>query len=311
MSAWWANLHFLRPEWLLLALPALIVWWQLLRQRDPRQRFKDQVAGHLLDALVIQPKAQSRLRPATLLLALWLVASVALAGPSWRREISPFAEDQAGLVLVVKMSPSMDTADLLPSRLERCRIKVSDLLQMRVGANTGLIAYSGSAHLVMPLTEDNGVIEHMLEALTPEVMPREGDDLAAALALAAEQIARSERPGSVLLLTDAVESQQIRPLASWRESNRTGVQILAMLENDEALVASGIKEAAAALKAPFARVTPDRQDVTAISRRAESAVVGAAADSGSRWRDEGYLLVPILMVGVSLWGRRGWSVPLR
>ena len=46
--------------------------------------------------------------------------------------------------------------------------KIRDLLAARGGARTGLIAYAGTAHLVMPLTDDRGVIEPFLAALAPD-----------------------------------------------------------------------------------------------------------------------------------------------
>ncbi len=308
MATLFENFHFLRPWWLLAALPAIGVWWYSVRMRDPRQSFKDQIAPHLLDALLVAPKDQPRFRPTSLLLPLWLIATLALAGPSWRREPTPFAEDQAGLMLVVKMTPSMETDDLRPSRLERVRHKVHDLLELRLGGKTGLIAYSGGVHLVMPLTDDSDVVQHMFEALDPSVMPREGDALADALTLASQRIADSGRPASILLITDGVEARQMSLLRQRRETYRATVQILAALADDAAVAASGIEQAAGVLDAPVQRVTPDEADVTTINRRAETAVVATAAESGARWRDDGYLLVPILLLGIAYWSRRGWSV---
>lgn len=308
MSELLNNLHLLRPWWLLAAVPAIGVWWLVVRRTDPRHAFRDQIAPHLLGALLVQPADRPRLRPTTLLLPLWLVATVAMAGPAWRAEPAPFGEDQAGLMLVVRMAPSMETDDVRPSRLERTRHKVHDLLQLRSGSRTGLIAYAGSAHLVMPLTDDSGVIEHMLEALDPGVMPREGDALADALGLASQRITDSRRPASILVVTDGVEANQLSELQQWRKANAVDVQILAALADDSALAESGLTQAAGILNASVHRFAPDETDVITINRGAESAVVAAATDADTRWRDDGYLLVPILVLGVAFWSRRGWSV---
>ena len=124
------------------------------------------------------------------LLALgWLVAVLAIAGPTWRRERSPFAEDTAALAIVVKVSPSMKTEDVQPSRLARATQKVHDLVQQRAGAKTSLIAYSGSAHVVMPATSDDGIIDTFAQALDPKIMPKEGDVAAEALRLADQTLA--------------------------------------------------------------------------------------------------------------------------
>ena len=67
-------------------------------------------------------------------------------------------------MIVLALSTSMDQADVAPTRLERAKQKIRDLLGVRAGARSGLIAYAGTAHLVMPLTDDRSVIEPFLAA---------------------------------------------------------------------------------------------------------------------------------------------------
>ena len=71
----------------------------------------------------------------------------------------------------------MGQTDVAPSRLERAKQKISDLLaRARRARAPGLIAYAGTAHLVMPLTDDRAVIEPFLAALTPDLMPSDGQE---------------------------------------------------------------------------------------------------------------------------------------
>ena len=74
---------------------------------------------HLLSALMTGQSKQQTLRPVTLMASLWLLGSLALAGPTWNLEPSPFAEDQAALVIVLKVTESMNEQDVQPSRAER------------------------------------------------------------------------------------------------------------------------------------------------------------------------------------------------
>ena len=68
-----------------------------------------------------------------------------VAGPTWEREITPFTEDHAPLVIAIELTPSMLCTDQQPTRLERARHKVRDLLARRRGARTAVIGYAGSA----------------------------------------------------------------------------------------------------------------------------------------------------------------------
>ena len=78
-----------------------------------------------------------------LLLAGWLIAIIALAGPTWRLELAPFIADQAALAIAIEVTPSMQAQDIQPSRLQRAAQKVRDLLALRPGAKTALVAYAG------------------------------------------------------------------------------------------------------------------------------------------------------------------------
>ena len=308
MSELWSQFHFLRPVWLLAVIPAALAWWRLFRVGDPRLGLSDDIAPHLLEQMVTRPADRPRFRPATVILPLLLVAVLALAGPSFRRQPSPFAEDKSQLILVMKMSPSILTEDVQPSRLERVRTKIHDLLELRKGAGAGLIVYSGSAHLVMPVTSDGDVINHMLEALDPEIMPVEGDDLASALDIAADQLRDQPTPGSILIVADSVQPNELPAIGQWKENNRYTVQLFVPLPNQAAVTASGTVDAADALGAKMQQMTADDQDIRTVASRADRAIAATSGDGSMQWRDDGYVLVPIVMIGLLLWCRRGWSV---
>jgi len=101
------DFHFLRPFMMLLALPALAIWWGLWRGQDRLASWRQIVDPHLLPYLLVGESRHRGLRPIQLLLVVWVIGAVALAGPAWRMEPSPFADDQAGLMVVLKVSGTM------------------------------------------------------------------------------------------------------------------------------------------------------------------------------------------------------------
>jgi Ca-activated chloride channel family protein len=234
---------------------------------------------------------------------------LALAGPSWRQEPSPFAEDQAATMVVLKIAPSMQASDLQPSRLERAQHKLHDWLALRPGARAGLIAYSGSAHLVMPLTRDSRIVEQMAQALDPSVMPVQGEALADALKLAQQQLERAGAPGSIVVMTDSIAANQLSALASYHQAGAPPVQVLAMVGSRQAATANGLDAGARSLGASLELVTADDSDVRRLAARATTNVTAAKTHAPeARWRDEGYALVPLLTLVALLWARRGWSI---
>ena len=113
-----------------------------------------------------------------------------VAGGAAGTVTAPFADDLAALVIVVKVTPSMKTEDVQPDRLTRTVQKIHDLLALRSGARSALIAYAGTSHLVVPLTRDAGIVNTFAAALNPKIMPDDGDAAVEALALADQVLAK-------------------------------------------------------------------------------------------------------------------------
>jgi Ca-activated chloride channel homolog len=298
--------HFLRPLWLLVLVPALLVGWGLWRQQDRTASWSKIIDSHLLPHLVVGESKRGGLRPVQLLLLVWVLAAVALAGPAWRTEPSPFADDQAGLMVLLKVSGSMLASDVQPSRLERAKHKLRDLLELRAGAPTGLIVYSGSAHLVMPLTRDDRIISTMAEGLTPDLMPVDGDALLPALQLARQMLAESGVAGSVLVIADNVSPSQAQALSTTEFA--LPVQFLS-LQPPNAAIDSMLQSAASRLRATVVKLTVDQVDVEKVARGAQSGFRSlSATGDGARWQDAGYGLLPLLAFVLLLWSRKGWVV---
>ena len=92
MLEFFTNFNLLRHLWLLALLPAAALWWLLRRNRDPLRLYSGQIAPHLLKHFVIGETKQGLFHPVRIFPLAWLLLVVALAGPSWQMEPSPFAE---------------------------------------------------------------------------------------------------------------------------------------------------------------------------------------------------------------------------
>lgn len=301
-----SEFHFLRPYWLLSLVAALFIWFGLWKQQDRIAALKRIIEPHLLEHLLVNQQERSYLKPINVLLIGWMFAGLALSGPAWQKQPSPFTDDSAGLVVVLKVSGTMNSTDVQPSRLERAKHKLSDLLEQRESAATGLVVYSGSAHLVMPLTRDSRIINAMLEDLTPELMPAEGDALVNALNHAQRLFDRSGIAGSILVMADSVAPSQLDALAEFQ--NQLPVQFLS-LQAASAPIDAGLDRAASMLDADIEKLTVDQSDVEVVARRAQTEFRAiAGADSTQQWQDAGYWLLPLIALCVLMWSRRGWVV---
>jgi Ca-activated chloride channel homolog len=328
MPAALADFHFLRPEWLWLAVPAVLVVFLVHWHEDVLRPWRGLVAPHLLPHLLVGRARGFRLRPVHCAAAFLFLATFALAGPSWQREASPFAQEQAALVVALDLSRSMDAIDVSPTRLERGKQKIRDLLRLRQGARTALIAYAGTAHLVLPLTDDAKILESYALALATNVMPTPGKDAAAALKLADRLLAQEPVPGTVLFVTDGIPKEQAPAFLARRAKNPRPVVVLGvgtseggpirdgkgfLTEQGARVVAKLDREGLEALArdagAFVATATLDDRDVTRIQRGIESHLASVVQkDEHARFRDAGWYLCPFLALMGGLWFRRGFAI---
>ena len=319
-----SSFHFLRPWWLLLLPLALWLHLRLRRTYSTALQWRETIAPHLLQHLTLDGAGHKawRIRPYQLMTLAMMLAVLALAGPSWRPEITPFTEDRAALIVALELTPSMLAVDQPPTRLERAKQKLRDLLSRRKGARTALIAYAGSAHTVLPLTDDSSLIELYLESLTPALMPETGADAAAALALAEQMLAAEPAPGTVLFMTDGID----RTLANTFNKAQRQEQILLLAFGSDAggpvraaegisegiapgVDMSGLRAVADAAGGELWRSTVDTADIDQLMRQVRTHLVNALSDDASvRWHDAGYYLVWPLALLLLLWARRGWTV---
>ncbi len=296
-----AEFHFLRPWWLLvLVLPPLVVWLAS-RVDNMQSRWKALIAPHLLQKLIVEPDAKNRALPSWLLAAVITLAVLGVAGPTWHREPPPFVSDTASLVIAVDLSPTMDEKDISPSRIERAKLKIRDILAARSGARTAVIAYSGTAHLVVPLTDDAELIQSYSDALATRIMPKPGKDTAAAVKLATGLMSADGTAGTVLVLTDGIESSAVQALTR-------NVVILGVGTAAGGVDLGGLERIANSAGLPVATLTDDDADVRWVGRQVRTNFAAASASDGDRWHDAGWYLLFPLAIAFALTFRRGWVV---
>ncbi|MES0808833.1 VWA domain-containing protein [Roseibium sp. SCPC15] len=296
--------HFIRPWWL-IALPAILLVWLFVRRTFSRKiNLPNVVAPHLAKALTVGNDQSYRLHPIDWVCILLALLALGTAGPTWSRVPNPLLADTSPLVVVLKVSKSMLQTDIPPSRLERAKHKVLDLLKERRGAKTALVAYAGTAHQVVPLSEDPEVLKPFLEGLEPDVMPNDGETGRDALQLAQEILETQNEPGSIVFLLDRLSDADARSFQSFTET--TGMSLLLWtFSKDE----TGLAEIDSLPGVQTVAVTIDTSDVNQVTRAILSAYQSALTqDERLKWRDQGYIFAWPAALLLLFWFRRGWTM---
>lgn len=319
MSGWLDSLHLLRPHWLwaLLALPALWALWRMRQRND--NVWKGVVDAHLLPHLL--EYGGGAVRGAVWMGALgYAIAILALAGPSWRQGEQPLWQSHSPLVIALDLSSSIAASDLPPSRLLQARAKLATLLRERAGGQVALVAYAGEAFTVAPLTDDAANVALFLDALEPDVMPVDGQQPGKAIAWSVRllQQAGFER-GDIVLVSDHADAAANGAAA---EALRQGYRVSALGLGTAAgapyrtaagriaqarLQAATLRALSAAGGGRYHAVTADDSDLRALELLVprETDASATRGKKGLAWQDEGYWLLPPLMLLALFAFRRG------
>ena len=223
------NFHFLRPEWFYALIPAALLFALLRYRNSHHSNWETAIEPHLLVHILDNPDSQVSRSPFTILLLAWLIATIALAGPVWRKTPQPVHEREDALVVIFDLTQSMLATDVKPNRLVRAKRKLIDLLEMRDEGVTALVVFAGDAHTVSPLTDDTNTIAAMIPALDPSIVPAPGSRLASALEVAIELFENGGvASGRILIITDEVRDVVAAQQVSRQYRNAYPVSVMSV-----------------------------------------------------------------------------------
>jgi Ca-activated chloride channel homolog len=318
--------HFIRPLWLLTLLPcaALLAWYYFGRRRGGL--WTGYVEPQLWRHVLAGRDERRRLLPLLLTVLATVLCVLALAGPAWQRLPQPVFKNQNALVVALDLSSSMDSQDIKPSRLQRARHKLLDILERRREGQTALIVYAGAAFAVTPLTDDVNTIRAQVPDLETRLMPAQGSRPDLAIEKALELLAQGGvQRGHLLLITDHADPDLLAPMRERLLGAGHGFSMLGvgtvegapipapgggfLKDRNGAIVIARLNESELRRLGPYRRLGVDDSDIDYLLPDSNPQLL---ADTGREtglktdtWRDEGFWLLPPLLLLTVLAFRRG------
>ncbi|MCB9759609.1 MAG: VWA domain-containing protein [Alphaproteobacteria bacterium] len=263
------------PSWLhlLWALPVLVgvVWWASARRRRDLARL---MAAGLLQRHLPPGLEQRRAWRATLTLLGLSLAVVAAAQPRWGFTWRDLDAEGLEVIVALDLSRSMDAKDVDPSRLERARREIGDLLELLPGDRVGLVIFAAGAYPRVPLTVDHDALRTILRDTDTDVLQAQGSSIAEALRVSLDLFGEDTGVDrAVVLLSDG---------ESWDED--TAQAAAALQEAGVRVYALGVgTEEGAPIPETGGGFKTDRSGEVVITRLNEDALRQVAATTGGAY----------------------------
>ncbi len=206
----------------LIPLFALFFLWRNLVRAMVVRRIGD---TELVQKLLSQISPARRRWKQILWLLTLLALILAVARPVWGIELQKIEKQGVAVVFVVDVSLSMAAQDIVPSRLERARLDIQDLLASLEGNDAGIILFAGQAFQYMPLTYDMQAAQVFVRSIALNAVPTPGTAIGEALDMALQVLDDVAGDNRVIVLLSDGENHEGNPLNAARAASEAGIVI--------------------------------------------------------------------------------------
>ena len=328
------DFHWLRPEWLLMIPGIILLVYFLARSKLGSGNWDSVIDRELMPYVLSRESDHGKDYRWWLMGFIGVVSVIALAGPAWQRIEQPVFRAEHALVVALDLSRSMDAQDIIPSRLQRAKLKILDMLQRRKSGQTALVVYSANAFTVTPLTMDTDTIASLVNSLGTDIMPSRGSYPEVAIAKGKQLLEQAEIGfGKVILITDGGSSPAASAAARDLKAAGYTLSVLGVGTIEGAPIPHAtngfVTDSRGQIAVPkleehdlrtlvdvgggvYARISDDERDLDRLlfGEKLGGAVIGDGALAADRWREEGPWLLLFLLPLAALAFRRGLVIML-
>ena len=213
--------------YLLILIPILVLmqFWMVYQQKKRLRRF-----GDINLVRELMPNV-SRHRPRVkfiLLIAALALMIVMLARPQMGTKINHEKRTGIETIIAMDISNSMLAEDVVPSRLDRAKMMVENLVDHFTNDKIGLIVFAGDAFVQLPITSDYVSAKMFLSNIDPSMIDVQGTDLAAAIKMATNSFTQEQGIGKAIIVITDGEDHEGGALEAAREAKDKGMGVFVL-----------------------------------------------------------------------------------
>ncbi len=192
---------------LLWIIPILILvfYISLYRRKKTLKKFGNiSVFGQLL---VGYSSNKPKIKFFFLLIAI-LFLIFAIVNPQIGSKLKEAERSGIDIMIVLDVSKSMNAKDIKPSRLEKAKQSISQLIDKLTGDRIGIIIFAGKAYTQLPITTDYSAAKMFLSTINSDIVPKQGTSIGNAIELAMRSFPKENNSKSIIIITDGEDHEE-------------------------------------------------------------------------------------------------------
>ncbi len=219
-------LRFEHPEylWFLLLIPALGTGFFFLNlwQKEQIRKF---IGTNLIARLAPEASCAMRVIKQLLVLSSLFCLILTIANPQVGTRIEEVKREGIDLFVALDVSLSMKSEDIRPSRLEKAKRDISELLRRLSGDRVGMIVFAGDAFVQFPLTADYAAADLFLSAIDVDAVPIPGTMIGSAIEVALKSFSKDAPTKKAIVVVSDGENTEGDVMGSVEDAKKAGVRI--------------------------------------------------------------------------------------
>jgi Ca-activated chloride channel family protein len=210
---------------LLLIVPILVLLF-LFNQYWKRKKQREFGDLEMIEKLSPEKSVFKSVLKFTVLILAFGFLVIGLVNPKIGTKSETVKREGIDIVFAVDVSKSMLCEDVAPSRLEKSKQIVSQIINQLVGDRIGIVAYAGSAFPVLPITTDYGVAKMFLQSMNPSMVSSQGTSLDEAIKLSSTYFDDDKKTSKLLILISDGEDHSEGAIDAAEEASKLGLKII-------------------------------------------------------------------------------------
>ena len=210
--------------WMLLIIPILVLVRFIVWQKRKRNLRKFDEPSLLKEMMPDVSKYRPTIKFSLLLSAITILIFM-IARPQVGSKISHEKREGIEVLIALDISNSMLAQDVIPSRLEKSKLLIEDLVDHFTNDKVGLVVFAGDAFVQLPITNDYVSAKMFLQNINPSLITTQGTDLARAISLSQSCFTQREHIGRAIIVITDGEDHEGGALEAAREAYKKGINV--------------------------------------------------------------------------------------